>query len=363
LKWPISNPKPDFSRLEKALLRKGEPDRVPFVEFAVDCEIMEVLLGEKVLRPEAGNREEEKHYIDQQIRFFYLYGYDYVPLRVDPAMPRKRAKTKDTATLPRLEREWVDQSVSLIANREEFEAYPWPELGKIDYFSFEYAARKLPSGMKITPRCSGVLEWSMWLMGYENFAYALVDDPKLIEMVVNKIGNHLWHIYQNLIDMEKVGALWISDDMGHKTGTLISPDHLRQYILPWHKKIADTIHSKDLPVILHSCGNLKSIMNDLINDVRIDAKHSYEDTFLTVIEAKKKYGVKICILGGVDVDVLTRAEEDELRKYVRRIIRECAPGGGYCLGSGNSVTNYVKVENYLAMLEEGLGYGKYPIGS
>jgi len=104
-------------------------------------------------------------------------------------------------------------------------------------------------------------------------------------------------------------------------------------------------------------------MDDLIDDVGIDAKHSYEDTFLSAIEAKKRYGERICILGGVDVDVLARAEEGELRKYVRRIVGECAPGGGYCLGSGNSVTNYVKVENYLAMLEEGFNQGRYPIGA
>jgi uroporphyrinogen decarboxylase len=41
---------------------------------------------------------------------------------------------------------------------------------------------------------------------------------------------------------------------------------------------------------------------------------------------------------------------------VRRILEECAPGGGYLLGSGNSVTNYVPVENFLAMLDEGLKF-------
>ena len=63
--------------------------------------------------------------------------------------------------------------------------------------------------------------------------------------------------------------------------------------------------------------------------------------------------VRIGVVGGVDVDALSRMETCDLRRYVRRILEECAPGGGYALGSGNSVTNYVRVENYLAMLEEG----------
>jgi uroporphyrinogen decarboxylase len=36
------------------------------------------------------------------------------------------------------------------------------------------------------------------------------------------------------------------------------------------------------------------------------------------------------------------------------------PGGGYALGSGNSITNYMKIENYKAMLDIGTKYGKYP---
>jgi len=38
---------------------------------------------------------------------------------------------------------------------------------------------------------------------------------------------------------------------------------------------------------------------------------------------------------------------------VRETLAVCQPGGGYCLGTGNSVANYVPVENYLAMLDEG----------
>jgi uroporphyrinogen decarboxylase len=61
-------------------------------------------------------------------------------------------------------------------------------------------------------------------------------------------------------------------------------------------------------------------------------------------------------MGGIDVDVLARRSVDEVRIYVRKVIEECAPGGGYALGTGNSVANYIRVENYLAMLEEGWKY-------
>ena len=142
--------------------------------------------------------------------------------------------------------------------------------------------------------------------------------------------------------------------MGFKTGTLISPKFLRQYILPWHRKFAQLAHDHDLVYILHSCGNVESIMEDLIEDVKIDAKHSFEDAIMPVAQFKEKYGARIAVLGGVDMDKLCRLEEAELRKYVRGIINSCMKGGGYALGTGNSVSNYLPLESFLIMLDEGL---------
>jgi uroporphyrinogen decarboxylase len=47
-----------------------------------------------------------------------------------------------------------------------------------------------------------------------------------------------------------------------------------------------------------------------------------------------------------------------VRRRVRETLDVCQPGGGYCLGTGNSVSNYVPVDNYLAMLDEGRRYGR-----
>jgi uroporphyrinogen decarboxylase len=71
-------------------------------------------------------------------------------------------------------------------------------------------------------------------------------------------------------------------------------------------------------------------------------------------EFMRRYGDRVGVLGGVDVDKMCRSSEEEIRSYVRGILDECMPGGRYALGTGNSVANYIPIENYLAMLEEGL---------
>jgi uroporphyrinogen decarboxylase len=68
------------------------------------------------------------------------------------------------------------------------------------------------------------------------------------------------------------------------------------------------------------------------------------------------------VIGNVDLGyTLTRGTPEETTEEVKEKIRLLAPGGGYCLGSSNSVPDYVKVENYRAMVETTKGFGKYPI--
>jgi uroporphyrinogen decarboxylase len=133
----------------------------------------------------------------------------------------------------------------------------------------------------------------------------------------------------------------------------MSPEFLRAKILTWHKRCAEVAHAKGKPYLLHSCGKLDEIMDDLISNVGIDAKHSFEDAILPVTEAKRLYGNKVALLGGIDMDFLCRSDESSIRERVRETLQVCTRGGGYCLGTGNTVANYVPLDNYLSMIDEG----------
>jgi uroporphyrinogen decarboxylase len=144
--------------------------------------------------------------------------------------------------------------------------------------------------------------------------------------------------------------------MGHKTGLMIAPDDAREFFLPGHKLMAEMSHAAGRPYLLHCCGNLADIIDDLIDDVKIDAKHSFEDAIRPMAESKRLWGEKIGLIGGVDVDFLCRADEPAIRQYVRDTLAACLSGGGYALGTGNSVANYIPLDNYLVMLDEGRKY-------
>lgn len=306
------------------------------------------------------DRESQEKYYLNYIQFWYRLGYDYLRVSGGLNFPSKKRTAEDTASLKRDKRSWTEEGIGIIASWKDFEEYPWENVEKGETWQYEFVADNLPEGMGllICPS-SGILEITLNdLFGYENLCYLLYDEPSLVEEVFNRVGSSIYNFYKKMIGLPKLIGFFQGDDMGFKTSTLISPDDLRKYVLPWHKKIAALAHENNLLYILHACGNLEPIMEDLIEDVGIDAKHSFEDEIMPVAEFKKKYGSRIAVLGGVDVDKLARFPEKELREYVRRILDECMRGGGYALGSGNSIANYIPVESYLTMLDEGLRWNR-----
>ncbi len=344
-------PEPNFERFLKVVRRQGEPDRVPFAELFHDYEIMTAIQG----APKPG-----EDYAAWNIRFWRELGYDYVTTGVSFGFPVTGLTTKDTAALSRGERGWVNEAIGPITTWEEFEAYPWPTVTDEVFKPIEDLAKHLPEGMKITAMIpGGPFENLTFLMGFETFSYALLDQPELVAAVAEKVNALLLKVVETTASMDCVGAQWLNDDMGYKGGTLASPAVLRQHVFPTLKRMCELAHSYGKPTLLHSCGKLEVIMDELIDQVGIDAKHSFEHVIQPVWEAKKKWGARVALLGGVDMDVLARGTEEEVRTYTRRCLEECAPGGGWALGTGNTVANYLPVQNFLAMLDEGWKCGRY----
>lgn len=350
---------PDWERLVDCILRRGTPRRVHHIELFLDGEVQDALLqayhlldGLDADDPYAGQKK--------QMRLQRFLGYDYVRQRVEGLeMPLHRIQAGDTAQLPREGgRSFVESTRGPINSWQEFEEYPWPDPRAASTRGLEWYERNLPDDMCVI--ASGgfahFAELLTWLMGYETLCYSLYDNRELVQAIADRLLEMYTVVLSRMLEFERVKITWGSDDMGFRSGTLISPNDLRAFVLPGHARMVEMSHAAGRPYLLHSCGNLRAIQEDLIEQVKIDGKHSYEDTIETVQEAKARYGSRTAILGGIDVDFLCRSSAEQVRARVRATLDTCHPGGGYVLGTGNSVANYIPIENYLAMLDEGRRY-------
>jgi uroporphyrinogen decarboxylase len=285
------------------------------------------------------------------VNLWHQLGYDYYRVRAEIPFRTEPLSAEDTAQAAAGQRQWTNEHQGVIQSADDVERYPWPTRQTIEFAPAEAAIQALPEGMGAIGFSGGVLEWASTLLGLESMMLMLYDRPVLVRDVVDRVGQVILEAFEVFCEMDRVFALWLGDDMGFKTSTLIRPEHLREYILPWHARYAELAHRTNRLFLLHSCGHVEAVMPDLINDVKIDAKHSFEDVIVGVEEFQRRWGLEIAVLGGVDVDLLSRQSPEQVRRRTRQILEACAPAGGYACGSGNSITNYVPTANYLAMVE------------
>lgn len=357
-------PEPDIDDFKNVLLRKNKGYRIHCAELHIDKEILKFLwenyFGEKWVEP--FDYETQKKTLQNIVKLYYKLGFDTIRLSSEFRfssnlkfdLPKK--ETEDISLLSKGKRKWADEQQGLIKNLNDFENYPWPKLEKVETWVFEYLSEILPENMGIFLCISqGIFEIVMFLFGFENLCYFIYDDEELVEKTSEMVGRIIYKATEKFIKIEKIIGIFQGDDMGFKTQTLLPPEFFKKYILPWHKKLSELAHENEKLYILHSCGNIESLMNFLIEDVKIDAKHSFEDEILPVWKFKEKYGEKIGIIGGIDVGKLCILKENELKRYIREILEKCS-GPGYILGSGNSIANYIPPLNFLIMLEEGYNF-------
>jgi uroporphyrinogen decarboxylase len=356
--------KPDFNRFLRAVLT-CEPGQVPVGDIFADMETVGNYLGERVfdyssMSADPLHRLTPRILLDgfrnihQTIRFCvendwdYAYSFSAIPF---PGFTYDLAENTSDLVKDR-KRSWVNDHRGPISTWEDFEKYPWAQdAGTINLMS-RTMARSVPDGMKVMVIPGGVFEWTTWLMGLEHFCFCLADQPDLVDAVIDRVASTVRNVVEDLMDEENIGGIFMGDDLGFVSGTLVSPATLRKKFIPRSKEIIDLVHSAGKVFVMHSCGNMYAVMDDLIA-AGIDAKHSFEDKILPVEAVYQKWGQRVGIIGGVDLHLLASGREDDIRRRTREILEVCAPGGHYVLGTGNSVANYIPLRNYRAMIDEG----------
>jgi uroporphyrinogen decarboxylase len=351
--------RPDFARIRCAL-KRGEPDRVPLAELLVDTSVMAGFLG----RPIATTHDVAD--------FYRTAGYDFVPVYVvrdaniwtggrPPKEGYRVTRFHRSANSPEeQETYWRCENAGWITSLDELDRFPWPDQQAFDLAHLDETIRCLPDGMKAIGIVS-LHEWAIHIVGSESFLIATIEQPEFIREILRRIGERIVDSVERASRLKRVGAVWVGDDLAYKTGLLYSPEKMRDWLFPWYRKIADIARSRDLPLIFHSDGDVREIIPDLIQ-IGFDALHPIEPNAMDIVEIKRKWGKQLCLIGNIDLSyTLPRGTLREVEAEVRQRLRECAPGGGYCLSSANSVPEYVPVANYRAMVEATLRWGKYPI--
>jgi len=329
---------PDFRNLA-AVLEKKAPSRATLFEFYLNNRLYSRLTGQ----PFNG------HFLaspEVTVPANIAAGYDYVMLLGSLFnFPDGQHTSLQSRSL---------NDGSVITDRASFDAYEWPDPLDFDYGLLDTAAALMPKGMSaIVCGPGGVLENVIRLVGYENLCFMLADDEPLAADIFEAVGSRMLQYYKRCLNHPCIAAVMSNDDWGFAGGTMLTPDQLRRHVFPWHKQIVALAHASGRYAMLHSCGNYSAIIADIIDDMKFDARHSYEDNTIPVERAYEALQGRIAVLGGLDVDFLVRSSEDDIRHRAQAMLSKAA-AGGYALGSGNSIPEYIPDAHYFAMIKAGL---------
>ena len=340
--------KPNIQRLTTAL-KSGQPDCVPLIELGIHPRIKQDIMGRPI------------YSVHEDAEFMRSMGYDFV--KIQPLVNFKmdfgsiNKSNANEKEIP-VDRPWAPEGKGFIQTMEDLEKYPWPKASEINYSRLEQAKTGLPEGMGVIGQYGDIFTLAWEMMGFEAFALATYENPELVQALFDRLGNIICPMFETMGQMEWVDVLWYSDDIAYTGGLMMSPTFLRTYLFPWMKKMGDAAKPRNLPFIYHSDGILYTVVEDLIN-CGITALHPIEPKAMDIGEVKQKYLGRLALCGNIEVDTLSQGTPDEIIEQVKDRILKAAPGGGYCLGSSNSIPDYVKTENYLAMVKTALELGSY----
>jgi uroporphyrinogen decarboxylase len=189
---------------------------------------------------------------------------------------------------------------------------------------------------------------------------ALFTRPDLIDRYLDQ---QLGRTMEMVMTTKRHGADFIlgGQDLATTRGPLYSPRLFRRFILHRLKKLSDFCHQLGLPYIFRTDGNIWAIANELLMESGIDGYGEIDAQAGMRLKDLRYAFPNLILWGNVDcASTLTFGPNEKVINEVLNNIKDAAGGGGYILGSSNTIHPNVKAEYFLTMVRTAKKYGIYP---
>ena len=197
-----------------------------------------------------------------------------------------------------------------------------------------------------------------WMVGTETLLVALIEEPEWVTDMFETYLDSCITLFDMIWDAGyRFDEIYWPDDMGYKGTTFFSPELYRRLVKPYHKRACDWAHNKGIYARLHSCGDVMSLVDDII-DAGVDALNPLEvKAGMDSIYLKQKYGDRLVLHGGINA--VLWPERDRIIEEIDRVVPVLKENGGYIFSSDHSIPNNVSLENFRDIVAEVKRVGSY----
>ncbi len=337
-----------------AVLTGQKPDRIPVFYRATD-EAHQKLM--KYLNCNSDNELFDKLHIDKEIRV----SPKYIGPKIERDMDVFGCRYRDIDYGSGSYRECVGHPLAEYETVEEIEAnYTWPS---VDWFDYSVIPDQIRGNEKHIITGGG---WEPFLIykylrGEEQAFIDLLLNPDIVHYCMGKLLDYFYNMSMRIFEMAD-GQVLISsssEDLGAQNGLLYSPEHIRTYFLPLHKRMINLIHGAGAYVMWHSDGAIRRILPDLI-DAGIDILDpvQWRCEGMDREGLKRDFGSSLVFRGAVDNQyTLPFGTVEEVKQEVIDNINILGKNGGYILGPCHNIQAIGPEENIVAMYQTAYEYG------
>jgi len=184
------------------------------------------------------------------------------------------------------------------------------------------------------------------LMGDEAACLAYYDDIELMHDIIATVSETAYIVLDKVSSEVTIDQLCTHEDLAGKSGPLIGPVMVKEFILPYYRKQIDLLASRGTRLFSQdSDGNITPVM-DVFMDAGINIFYPMEPAAgMDIVEARKKYGKRIAYKGGIDKHVL-RTTKENIKKELEYKLQPMMLEGGIVFSNDHRVPNGVSLENY-----------------
>lgn len=337
-----------------AVLSRQKPDRIP-MDYWATPETTDLLLEHLGCASEVEMCR--KLHLDKPVKVEPAYVGPTVPGGSDVFGCRYKAVKYPSGTY----QECVFHPLAHYDTVSEIEKdFRWPEPGWWDYSSIREQIEKKHDFPVLAGHYEPFLIYKD-LRGQEKAFMDLVERPALVHYCLERLFDLGFSNIQRLYEQipGQVTLTYVAEDMGGQEDLMISPGHIREFLLPNMKKIIDFIHSQGAFVFHHNDGSIRRIIPDMIAaGIDILNPIQWRSRNMDREELKQEFGRDVVLHGAVDNQLtLPFGTAEDVRMEVLDNIRILGKNGGYILAPCHNIQPITPLENILAMYETGYERG------
>ncbi len=208
----------------------------------------------------------------------------------------------------------------------------------------------------ITGGCGGILTMPSSGDDYMNFCYWIMDEPEEVDAHCEKMYQSFTQKAPQMIEAG-LDAIYVAADIADNRTTFLNREQLERWYLPYVKKCAQFLHEHGIPMILHTDGNVNSILTDLV-ECGIDGLQAIDPiSGMDIANVLDTFNGEVTACGNLDCGLMLQGTPEQVYESAKEILLSCKNKRGLVFGNSNAVVIETPMENYLAMIKAWNDFG------